>query len=380
MRRTIAVALIAVLFAAACTSGASPSAAPTGPTAPPTEPAPPSAAPATSTPAPTPDPQPTQAPPATWAQLAATGSAPAAREDHTWTVDGDRDTGTTAWLFGGRSGSRAYADLFAYELATDTWRAVTPANAGPSARFGHEALWLPGRGLVVWAGQASATAFFNDLWLYDPAANRWTRLPNGGATPVPRYGSCSGIGPDGRLWISHGFTEDGTRFADTRAYDFATDTWADETPDGRLPVERCLHGCWFTTDGAFVLYAGQTTGVEALADLWRLDGPGTAAAAWTRVEGTLPADRNLYAYARVDGATVVVGGRGSGSTYRADAWRFADGPGGATSPTPIEIDGASPPGRAGATLIADAARGRLLLFGGKTGSDALADLWELPLT
>jgi len=375
MRRLGALALVAVVAAAACTSGASPSAAPT---APPTPSVPPSAAPASpdSTPAQSaePTPEPTPAPPATWQQPTTTGPTPAAREDHTWTVDGDVRSAATAYLFGGRSGSRAFADLHAYDLATDTWRPITPANPGPSARFGHEAVWVDGRGLVVFAGQASATAFFNDLWLYDPAANRWTQLPNGGATPTPRYGSCSGIGPDGRLWISHGFTEDGTRFADTRAYDFATDTWTDETPEGRLPVERCLHGCWFTTDGAFVLYAGQTTGVEALADLWRLDGPGTAAAAWTRIEGTHPADRNLYAYARVDGATIVVGGRGSGATYRADAWRFADG---ASDPTPIEIDGASPPGRAGATLIADESGGRLLLFGGKTASGELADLWEL---
>ncbi|HEU0237409.1 MAG TPA: kelch repeat-containing protein, partial [Candidatus Limnocylindrales bacterium] len=225
MPRPIVLALIAVI-AAACTSGASPSAsvAPSASTAPPAESAPPSVAP--NTPAPTDDPSPTPEPipatPATWQQPTTAGPTPAAREDHTWTVDGDGDAATTAYLFGGRSGSRAFADLHAYDLATDTWRPITPANAGPSARFGHEAVWLAGRGLVVWAGQASATTFFNDLWLYDPAANRWTRLPNGGATPTPRYGSCSGIGPDGRLWISHGFTEDGTRFADTRAYDFAT--------------------------------------------------------------------------------------------------------------------------------------------------------------
>ena len=106
-----------------------------------------------------------------------------------------------------------------YDLATDSWRQVE--TVGPPARFGHNAAWVDNVGLVVFAGQ-SPTTFYNDLWAYDPAADRWRELPAGGDAPVARYGSCAAIGPDGRLWISHGFTSEGSRFADTRAYDFTT--------------------------------------------------------------------------------------------------------------------------------------------------------------
>ena len=110
------------------------------------------------------------------------------------------------------------------------------------------------------------------------------QLPATGAAPVARYGSCAAIGPDGRLWISHGFTQEQSRFSDTRAYDFASGTWTDETPAGPRPVERCLHGCWWTDAGELALYAGQTTGVTALDDRWILrdgawsTGGGSAAA------------------------------------------------------------------------------------------------------
>ena len=60
------------------------------------------------------------------------------------------------------------------------------------------------------------------------------------------------------------------RFSDTRAYDFDAGRWTDETPDGAQPVVRCLHACWLTADGRLALYAGQTTGVRALGDLWAL--------------------------------------------------------------------------------------------------------------
>jgi hypothetical protein len=224
-------------------------------------------------------------------------------------------------------------------------------------------------GLVLFAGQAGTT-FFNDLWAYDPAAGAWTDLPAEGAVPTPRYGSCAAIGPDGRLWISHGFTQDQARFSDTRAYDFETATWTDQTPaDGGRPVERCLHGCWWTDDGGLALYAGQTTGVTALDDRWVLrDG------AWERIEGTLPPARNLYARMRHDTGTIVFGGQSVGDSFQNDLWLLADD---AVDAQPLSPGGDPPPGRAGAELVLDQAGGRAILFGGRNADGSLGDTWIL---
>ena len=297
------------------------------------------------------------------------GAGPAAREDHTWTVGPD---GRTAYLFGGRDGGWTFADLWAFDLRASTWRRLEPGGASPEGRFGHEALWVEGTGLVVFAGQADASTFFKDLWAYDPEADRWTELPSRGDVPVARYGTCSALDPDGRLWISHGFTEDRARFADTKVYDFAAGRWQDATPGGRVPVERCLHGCWWTPTGEFVLYAGQTTGVEALGDLWALSGPGTAAATWAQRDATLPPERNLYAYARRGDDVWVFGGRGEGR-FRRDVWRFAGG----LAPENVAVENDPPIGRSGGTLIWDEDGGRFVLFGGKDGAGALADIWAL---
>jgi len=304
--------------------------------------------------------------PVAWSPVDASG--PAGREDHTWTVD--PATGV-AYLFGGRDGATVFGDTWAYDLATDAWTELAP-QASPAGRFGHEAAWVEGIGLVIFAGQASIDAFFGDLWAYDPVANTWSELPATGALPTPRYGSCAAIGADGRLWISHGFTQDQARFSDTRAYDFDTNTWTDETPaEGGRPVERCLHGCWWTDDGELALYAGQTTGTTALDDRWTLAG-GT----WTRIEGSLPPARNLYARARHEGATIVFGGQAVDSSYLGDLWLLGDGSADATPIAPVG-DGPAPAGRAGAELIVDAERGRALLFGGRTADGALDDVWAL---
>ena len=301
-------------------------------------------------------------PPLAWTRLEIAG--PSAREDHTWTVDA---AGEVAYLFGGRDGATVFGDTWAFDLTADAWTQLAPV-AAPPARFGHEAVWVDGVGLVVFAGQAGP-AFFNDLWAYDPAADAWAEMPADGALPTPRYGSCAGIGPDGRIWVSHGFTQDGNRFSDTRAYDVETGVWTDETPEGTRPVERCLHSCWWTEGGELALYAGQTTGVTALDDRWILrDG------AWQPIEGTLPPARNLYARARHDAGTIVFGGQALDGAYRNDLWLLDDD---AVDAQALDPAGDPPPGRAGAELIADMRGGRAILFGGRAAGGALDDTWVL---
>jgi len=314
---------------------------------------------------------PTQRPIA-WRELPASGGAPAPREDHTWTVDAE---GEVAYLFGGRdvTGPGSYGDLWAYDLSADTWQQL---SGGPPARFGHNAAWVPNIGLVIFAGQD--LAFFNDLWAYDPVADSWRQLPDNGDRPVARYGSCAAVGPDGRLWISHGFTSEGARFADTRAYDFALGTWTDETPLGATPVRRCLHACWWTDSGGLALYAGQTNGVTSLSDRWELTvGPRPGTNAWRELnqDGSPPSARNLYAAARWEPGTLIFGGQALDGTYLGDAWLLADD----GTHAQVLAGVAGPSSRSGAELVADPERGRVLLFGGKAGASVFGDLWELTL-
>lgn len=362
-RHPVLLPLLVAFVAAACSPSAqgtpSPTAAPTGSLTP-------SATPG-DTPGPTPRPtdptEPTPGPGPTWAELAAKG--PAAREDHTWTVDGD---GAFAYLFGGRSGSTVYRDLWRYDLDADRWQRLTPSGSAPGARFGHAAVWVDGVGLVVWAGQ-SGSSFFADLWAYDPGSTAWRKLPSTGAIPEARYGSCA-VERDGRMWISHGFTDRG-RFSDTRAYDFAADTWTDETPGGDVPVERCLHDCLWASDGRLLLYAGQTNGAPALGDLWAFD---PAAATWTELAKPEPPARQLYAAATSGGLAWVFGGAGTKRQKLGDLWTLD-----LTTLVwrAVAPRGDGPSGRSGAALVGDPVRGRLLLFGGAAEDGELSDLWQL---
>jgi hypothetical protein len=222
--------------------------------------------------------------------------------------------------------------------------------------------------LVIWSGQGSD--FFDDIWAYDSGTNAWRKLPSSGAVPEARYGSCASLGPDGRLWVSHGFTRDDGRFADTRAYEFASGRWTDETPSGSGPVERCLHDCFWSSDGQrLILYGGQTTGVAALGDIWAYD---VATSSWQAGAEPPAAARQLYALAVLDDGAVIFGGGSADGGFLADGWTIDE-------PTldlrPLTADG--PPERSAAAMITDPATQNVLLFGGENGSGLLNDMWQL---
>jgi hypothetical protein len=303
-----------------------------------------------------------------WSAVATSGG-PSARSDHTWTADG---SGGSAYLFGGLASDGPSAELWRYDLTAGQWSELTSADPGPEPRFGHTATWVDGVGLVVWSGQG-ASGFFDDIWAFDPASGVWRQLPASGDVPAARYGSCAALGPDGRLWISHGFTADSGRFSDTRAYDFASGAWEDVTPQGDVPVKRCLHDCFWSEDGSkLILYGGQTTGVPALGDIWALD---VGTAEWqARPASDAPA-RQLYALAALKGTALVFGGGALDHGYLSDTWTIDEQ---TLELRPLDVEIAPPP-RSGASLIADAKRDRVLLFGGLGDEGQLEDLWELEI-
>jgi Galactose oxidase, central domain len=295
-------------------------------------------------------------------------NAPGPREDQTWTVD---PAGRVAYMFGGRSGGESLDELWRFDLETDSWTQLEPPAPRPAARFGHVAAWDGSVGLLIWSGQQSADRFFDDLWIYDPAFNVWQVQPADGQLPAARYGSCGGFGGDGMFWISHGFTMDSGRFHDTRAYDLASGRWFDRTPAGQLPVDRCLHDCFWSSTGELVLYGGQTTGVKALGDLWTF---GAATRTWTEQADPPLAARQLYALTTVAGRAYFFGGGDIDGGYLSDLWQLDVASLGWSQLAPT---GAAPAARSAATLIADEGRSRLLLLGGKNDAGEFGDLWQL---
>lgn len=315
----------------------------------------------------------------TWNRLSPVGVGPAARQGASWTVD--PSTGV-AYLYGGTTsasttrplaGGATLGDLWAYDLAADTWEPVVGTSDEPPPRSGHTAAWVDSVGLVVVGGRDADGKPLGDAWRFDPTTGAWSRIRTTGAQPPARFDACGAAPGDGTLWLSHG-TNGPTQFGTTWRLDLASRRWTEIARNER-PTARSRAVCWVDVGGRFVLYGGDRGGT-ALGDLWAMS-VGDATAAWTRLAGggAFPPRSGAAGTIHLD-QTVIAGGLGQDHALRADIGTFDPA---ATAIRPVPADGPTPPARAGAVLVDDPAGERILLLGGVTADGPSAELWSADL-
>ncbi|MBL8233960.1 MAG: hypothetical protein JNL98_36025 [Bryobacterales bacterium] len=277
------------------------------------------------------------------------------------------------YMFGGRD-STVRNDLWTYSVERREWTQLQPAGSPPPARFGHTLIFDPQRRRVVlFGGQSSG--FFNDTWSYDVEANRWTMLAGSRGAPNERY-SHSAIydAPRDRMVISHGFTDEG-RFDDTWAFDLSSNTWRDISPPGgsARPLRRCLHRAVADpSTNRMLLYGGCASGFGPcpLGDLWAFD---LLTNRWTEINGgTKPAARqwNGMGFDAARGRLVIYGGSGDRGSLN-DLWDFDPR---TNSWTAISVAGDAPLMRQRHESAYAPDLGGVIFFGGSTNTGLSNDL------
>jgi hypothetical protein len=252
---------------------------------------------------------------------------PRGRADHSAIYDPVRDR---AIVFGGEDG-KSRNDVWVLEFGGEpTWSRLTTSGAPPAARDGHSAIYDPVRDrLIIFGGHDETEALFNDTWALSLSGTpTWEQLAPSGAPPLPR-------------------------FTHAAAYDAARD---------RIVV-------FGGYGGAFPFY---------LDDTWELSLAGTPA--WTQLApaGTPPGARYEPAmiYDAPRDRMILFGGYAG--AFLDDTWEMSLAGSGAW--TQLAPSGAAPGGRVEATVVLDAARDRILVFGGFDG-DAVGlgrnDVWAL---
>jgi len=315
----------------------------------------------------------------TWTRLPKTGVAPTARQGATWTVD--PSTGI-AYLYGGTTSptlgrpledGATLGDLWAYDLAADSWEPVVGTSDEPPPRSGHVAVWVEDVGLVVIGGRASDGQPLGDVWRFDPESGAWSQLALRGTQPPPRFDACAAAPGDGTIWLTHG-TNGRSLFGTTWRLDLASKRWT-EIARSERPITRSRTSCWVDAGGRFVVSGGDRGGAT-LGDLWAIS-VGRADADWTKLAGggTFSPRGGAAAAIHLDEA-VVFGGLGSDRAARSDLGALGPTEG---TITPVPADGPTPPARAGAVLVDDPAGERMLLYGGATADGVSADLWSADL-
>jgi hypothetical protein len=242
------------------------------------------------------------------------GTAPSPRDDAQLVVDPIRGV---VWLHGGRSesgtGIEAHADTWRWD--GEGWTEIVPdgSPAAPAARVHPVTAWDPGTGRMLLLGGITAEdTFLTDAWAWDGTA--WAEVPN--AWPPGR------VAP---IRMAHDPATD-------RLVIVAVDLDG-PNDDGLYPsrlLDRTDAGAW-----------------EPLAD-----GP-----VFSPIQPMVATREGLLL---VDGGAL----QGGAVTWAWDGSAWARVASGGPSP------------RNGQALVYDAARDRVVLFGGSHGGRTLDDLWE----
>jgi hypothetical protein len=362
----------------------------------------------------------------TWQLLVPSGTPPAARGRHAAVYDPVRDR---LLVFGGNDGTGPLADVWELTLSgTPTWNPIVTAGTPPAARYFHSMIYDPMRDrLIVYGGQVddNKSLPLDDLWaldlsgtptwstivpvnsgpgeitahtaIYDPLHDSMVVLSGYGVnellfTPVPtwvthstpdvslgdgEFGGCYD-GSRQRLIVMGGRGYFIERFNQTWAIDLLDLSWSPAAPE--VPTERSAHTMIYdSARRQLVLYGGASYGVnDAPGEYWLL--PLGGSRTWTRVTGAGTGPGLLIQHSAIFAPTrgsMVVCCPGSGANSQ--VWELdLNGP---PSWSQLSIAGTQPSPRAWHTAVYDAARDRMVVFGGAPQSGGIAgDVWALALS
>ena len=240
------------------------------------------------------------------------------------------------------------------------WRAI----GEPLPKRLEDALlaWDSRSGTLVLHGGRSAGSVFRETLEWSTGRWRSRGAPGDVGPGALEHAAAAYDERRGRLVVFGGGSRDGRMFDTT--WDWDGTEWRRHAGG---PAPRVGHSMtWSPADSAVLLYGGFNA-AGLLTDLWKRDGAG-----WTRLDSAGPARTEGPALVATESGVLLVGPRGASS--KLGLWRWRAG-----RWTELDVEGPTPEVRVGQGLAYDAARRRVVLFGGyfPETDRTSAETWEL---
>lgn len=314
-----------------------------------------------------------------WRELPAPGRRPSPRRAAVLVLDSDS---SQLILFGGDrlSAPINLGDTWIYRIDDSTWTEVSPAAGSPSPRQGMSAAWDPVRKrLLMYGGWdfVPETNQFREMWAFDPAAKTWTLLHRGSGPGDP-----PGLFRNGAVWDSTsqrflmfggccdrpGFNDD------VWAFDPAANRWESLHPTTPKPPGRNRNTVAWDPARSRLLTFGSLGNCPQMNDLWAFE---TGSRTWTRL-GPVPGDGaplKLMGHSAVVDASannMLVFGGCDGSSVQATLWSLDLG---SLRWSKVETGATGPGPRAEHAVAWDAVGRTMYLFGGAGTETRLGDFW-----
>jgi hypothetical protein len=168
-----------------------------------------------------------------------TGTKPKARNNHAMVYDPDNEL---IVLFGGYIGWPDFRsdETWVYNTLTNFWTKRNP-TVKPIARSDHYMAYdsLSNK-VVLFGGYGNNNQRLDDTWLYDVAANTWTRVNIPTDNPLPRKNHAMAYDAEDKRVVLFGGDDGDYIYDDTWVYYYEDDTWTKMSPSVK-PSARTNH-------------------------------------------------------------------------------------------------------------------------------------------
>eukprot|EP00505_MAST-04D_sp_SCG-Rhode-Island_P004879 Stramenopile-MAST_4_protein_4879 len=183
--------------------------------------------------------------------------AAAAIDELTEKIDGLVDE-----IFETLSSTDMHNDVWALDMATNTWSELFPSGEVPTKRYGHSSV-LNSTTMVVFGGWDGS--YCNDIWTLEMTSNAWSELSPSGGPPAARYDH-SAVLYGTKMVVFGG--NDGSSRNDVWILTMTINRWSELSPIGELHIARrdhsaVLYGSTMVVFGGFALGGKRN-------DLWHL--------------------------------------------------------------------------------------------------------------
>jgi len=309
-------------------------------------------------------------------------SAPSPRSGAAMAYD---SAGGQTVLFGGQFIWGPSNDTWTYSSESNSWSPATPSTVSPPAREGHALVWDPRNNLMVLFGGVGRSGDLGDTWTYDPATNAWSEMRPSSAPCARRDHAMAYDSANGEVLLFGGMRIQYSPyiveyFGDTWACNVTANRWLPKVVQP-APSARGQHSLAYDASrGTAVLFGGYGQAGK-LGDTWTYN---SSRGRWSDVTPPIsprPGFDYALAYGGPSADILLFGGwdgnvAGGGNAricnpYPNETWTYCAGNNTWTN----RSCPAAPARRFSASMAYDTARNGIILFGGYSFQNALADTW-----
>jgi len=223
-----------------------------------------------------------------WQEVTVSAARPPARFGHTMVFD---SASRRLIVFGGQARG-FFNDVWAFDIAQGAWRQIGRDDAGPTRRYGHSAIYDGARNRMIISHGFTNSGRFDDTWAFDLAGNTWRDLSPSGTRPLRRCLHHAVLDPQGQRMFLYGGCASGAGpcpLGDLWSLDLTTNRWTEHNAAARPPAREHYGMAFDSVRNALLLFAG--IGGSIFNDTWEFE---PARSAWRQpvVAGPSPSPRH----------------------------------------------------------------------------------------